>query len=130
MPQQHDAQRIGMLGERHVKKYLQRKGWRIVAKNIRFGNDELDILSLTPDEQTLMIIEVRSTAQRNKLPERTVGSSKRAALLRMAKLLRGRAKQYGCCVRVDLITVCFLETNPKIKHFKSILAIQKSRTFS
>ena len=118
-----------MLGERHAKKYLQRKGWRIVGKNIRFGNDELDILAVTPDEQTLTILELRS-GQRNKLPERTVGSSKHVALLRMAKLLRGRAKQYGCCLLVDLITVCFLETNPKIKHFKSILAIQKSRTFS
>jgi len=106
-----------MLGERHPKKYLQREGWRIVGKNIRFGNDELDILAVTPDEQTLMIVEVRSTAQWNKLPKRTVGSSKRSALLSMAKLLRGRASQYGCCLRVDLITVCFLETNPKIEHF-------------
>ena len=127
---QQRAQYIGVLGERHARKYLKHKGWRCIGKNIRFGNDELDILAVSPDQRTLAIVEVRSTAQVNKLPETTVGNSKRKALVRMAKQLRGKAAHANCVVRVDLITVRFVGGATKVEHFKGILPLEKSRSFS
>jgi Holliday junction resolvase-like predicted endonuclease len=85
---------------------------------------------VSPDERTLAIVEVRSTAQLNKRPERTVGRAKRAAMLRIATQLRSKAKQSKCTLRVDLITVRFVGKTPEIDHFEGVLPLGKSRSFS
>lgn len=85
---------------------------------------------MSPDERTLAIVEVRSTAQQNRKPERTVGRAKRSALLRIAIQLRSKAIQNKCVLRVDLITVVFCEKTPIIEHFEGVLPLRKSRSFS
>jgi len=121
---------IGKRGEKVARSYLRKAGWRFISKNVRFGNDELDILAMTPDERTLVIVEVRSTALKHKKPERTVGRVKRMAMLRIAKQLRGHARRNSCSLRVDLITVCIAQKKAKIEHFHGILSIANSRSFS
>jgi len=101
-----------------------------VGKNLRFGNDELDILALTPDAKTLVIVEVRSTMVRRRIPEQTIGSKKRAAMLRVAKQLRGEPKKYNCTLRMDLITVRLYEKKPIIEHFQGILKLSMMREFA
>ena len=85
-----------------------------------FGKDELDILALSPDAKTLVLVEVRETMDRNRILENTIGPRKRAAMLRVAKYVRGQAKKHHCEIRVDLVTVCLSEKSPFISHFKSI----------
>ena len=121
---------IGRKGERYARRFLRKKGWRCVGKNLRFGNDELDILALTPDAKTLVIVEVRSTMDRRRIPEQTIGSKKRAAMLRVAKQLRGEAKKHNCTLRMDLITVRLYEKEPIINHFQGILKLSMRREFT
>jgi putative endonuclease len=121
---------IGRNGERYARRLLVKKGWRCVGKNLRFGNDELDILALTPDAKTLVIVEVRSTMDRRRIPEQTIGSKKRAAMLRVAKQLRGEAKKHNCTLRMDLITVRLYEKEPIINHFQGILKLSMRREFT
>ena len=121
---------IGKRGEKVARSYLRKAGWRFISKNVRFGNDELDILAITPDERTLVIVEVRSTALEHKKPEHTIGRAKRTTMLRIAKQLRGHARQHSCLLRVDLVTVCIAQKKPKIEHFRGILQLSQSRSFS
>jgi Holliday junction resolvase-like predicted endonuclease len=101
-----------------------------VATNIHFGKDELNILAMTPDEGTLVIVEVRATAMETKKPERTVGKSKRSAMMRIAKQLRARARRNSCILRVDLITVSFAKKPVMIEHYRGVLRIAASRIFT
>jgi putative endonuclease len=120
---------IGIAGEKIALRYLRNNGWRCIGKNIRFGKDELDILAVSPDEKTLAIVEVRSTLQKNKKPERTIDRRKRNAMLRVAKQLRLQAVKNKCALRVDVVTVRFGELEPIIEHFENVLPISRSRGF-
>ena len=121
---------IGTKGEKVALAYLKKDGWRCVATNVRFGKDELDILAMTPDEGTLVIVEVRATGLERKKPERTMGKSKRSAMMRIAKQLRGRARRSSCTLRVDLITVSFAKKPVIIEHYRAVLRIAASRIFA
>jgi putative endonuclease len=51
----------GALAEREAAEYLEGLGWRVVARNLRLGRDELDILAIDPGPPaTLVVVEVRS----------------------------------------------------------------------
>lgn len=125
-----DSRSIGLAGEHAALRYLKKLGWRCVGKNVRFGKDELDILVISPDELTMAIVEVRSTASEGKAPERTIGRSKRAAMIRVAKQVQPIAMRNNCSLRVDVITVCFGTKKPTIEHFEGVLPLEKSRSFS
>jgi len=116
-----------MLGEEAACRYLKKKGWRMIAKNVRMGRDELDILAVSPDEQTLAIIEVRSTANEKRKPELTITKKKRTAMLRVAKKLLGLAKKHDCELRVDIVSVVLKAKNHHIVHFENAIPIGRPR---
>ncbi len=118
---------IGDRGERLARTYLKKRGWKILATNLRFGQDELDILALSSDKQTLSIVEVRTTTCKNRSPEATVTLQKRKAMLRLASQLQSDASKHSCLLRVDLITVRLFERKPQIRHFEGILPLRKRK---
>lgn len=119
---------IGNRGERAARKYLKRKGWRLVATNLHLGHDELDILAVSRDETILAIIEVRSTVDARKKPERTITAKKRATMLRVARKLRGLAKKHDCELRVDIVAVQLADATPTIVHFEGVFPLGEITT--
>lgn len=117
--------KIGNLGERIAKSYLKKRGWRIVATNLRYGKDELDILGISPSGNTLAIVEVRSTKSRTGNPEATVTQRKRRAMARIARKVQSEATRHGCTLRFDLITVRLYDETPHIRHYKGILLLRE-----
>jgi putative endonuclease len=87
-----DAQRIGDEGERLAAERLESLGWRVLARNLRLGRDEVDLLAVDPGPPgALVIVEVRRRGRRDfGLPEETLDHRKRAALRRVAGTLAGR----------------------------------------
>ncbi len=126
---QTEKQKIGKIGEDAALRYLTNKGWRCISRNLRLGYDELDILAISHDEKTLAIVEVRSTTQKERFPERTIGEKKRRAMLRVAKKLRTKAKRHRCQLRVDLITVRISTEGNQIEHFEDVLRIMNAKAF-
>ena len=49
---------FGAAGEDAAVKYLESKGWRIIARNVKVGRGELDIVAADGGE--LVIVEVRT----------------------------------------------------------------------
>ncbi len=121
---------IGKRGEKLALRYLKKKGWRCVGKNIRIGNDELDILAVSSDDKTLAIVEVRSTTQNNRMPEHTIGWKKRSAMLRVAKQMKYEAAKNRCTLRVDVITVRLSGPEPIIEHFENVLPLSRAKGFA
>ncbi len=52
---------LGPRGERVAARYLRRQGLRILARNVRFGRDEIDLVAL--DGETLVFVEVKSRSE-------------------------------------------------------------------
>lgn len=104
---------IGVRAEEVAAAHLTASGWRILARNLRLGRDEVDIVGLEPGEPpTLVIVEVRSRGgPRFGAPEESVDRAKVARLYAAgARLARGGVLPEcfgsgGGRWRVDLVTV-------------------------
>ncbi|AMS28090.1 hypothetical protein AEM51_06265 [Bacteroidetes bacterium UKL13-3] len=70
----HNKQ-FGQLGEDIAVKYLERKGYTILARNYRFGHVELDIISTYQNEVVFVEVKTR-TSDGMAYPEKAVGKSK------------------------------------------------------
>lgn len=124
-----NRQKIGAVGEQIARSYLKKLGWRILDTNVRFGQDELDILAMCPREETISIVEVRTTARKGTRPEDTITQRKRKAMRRVARHVQTEAIKHRCSLRVDLIAVQLADSHesPKIRHYKGVLPIRKKK---
>ena len=123
------AQRIGDAGEDLAVDRLKGAGWTILARNMRLGRDELDVVALDPGPPAaLVVVEVRRRGRRDYgLAEESLGHRKRAALRRAVGTLRaagalpdGRPLP-ALPMRVDLVAI---DTGPagllSIRHHRAI----------
>ena len=117
---------VGERGEFLARRYLKRRGWRIVTNNLRIGKDEVDILALSPQGEVLALVEVRTTANCDRDPRLTVGHEKRRCMLRASRQMGGLASQHQCSLRLDLITVNIFYSPPQITHFEEQIPISSN----
>lgn len=112
VPPRRTPRRIsGDLAEEAVARYLAAQGWSVVARNVRVGRREIDIVA-RERTGTLVFVEVRSgTVRHLGSPEESVDAAKVTRLYAAAwELLRiGRLPEgtplWEDGFRVDLITV-------------------------
>ncbi len=107
------AQRIGDAGEDLAATRLEAAGWQILARNVRLGRDELDLVAVDPGPPaSLVVVEVRRRGRRDfGLAEESLDHRKRAALRRgVGELLSSRVLPDGrplpaLPLRVDLVAI-------------------------
>ena len=117
------AQRAGDAAEARVAAHLEALGWRVLARHVRVGRAELDLVVVDPGPPaTLVIVEVRWRSRRDfGLPEETVDRRKRARLRRAGAVLRASgALPDGTSLpnlpyRADLIVV---EPGDRLRHYR------------
>jgi putative endonuclease len=104
-------QRSGDLAEQAVARHLAERGWTVLARNIRVGRSEIDIVAREPGG-TLVFVEVRSrTGSHLGAPEESVDEAKVSRLYAAAwELVRAGRLPDGLplgaqAFRVDLVTV-------------------------
>lgn len=123
------AQRIGDAGERLVATRLEAQGWTILARNLRLGRDEIDLLAVDPGPPAaLVIVEVRWRGRRDfGLAEESLDHRKRAAMRRAAgTLLATRTLPDGTRLpalplRVDLVAIDpGPDGGPSVRHHRGI----------
>lgn len=66
MKKENKAADIGRRGERIAARFLRRAGYRIVARNKRYGKHELDLI--VKDKDFLVFIEVKTRSYEGNLP--------------------------------------------------------------
>jgi len=76
------AQRLGDAAEALVADHLIAVGWEVLARQVRVGRAEIDLITVDPGPpRTLVFVEVRWRARRDfGLPEDTVDHAKRSRL--------------------------------------------------
>lgn len=114
-------EKIGAQGEKLARKYLKRKGYRILDTNVRKTWGELDIVAKAPDK-TLVFVEVKTTQSSDGVqPEEQMTSAKVRKFQRAASLYAGSHQDLiddrrGW--RLDVITV-FLDRE-EVRHYENI----------
>ena len=97
---------LGAAGERKAARHLRRHGLRIIARNWRCKQGELDILAR--DGEVLVVVEVRTASGHRPYagaPELTVGPRKQARLMRLTQRWLARQSWQPRGVRFDVIGV-------------------------
>ncbi|HVJ22033.1 MAG TPA: YraN family protein [Polyangiaceae bacterium] len=107
-----------MRAERLVALWLQRRGYDIVATNLRLGHLEIDIVArLGP---VVVIVEVRTRGEGAwTTPFGSVDPAKRTRLRRAGERLWQRRYKHDPSVermRFDVASVKFVDGKPQIEH--------------
>ncbi|MFQ5671445.1 MAG: YraN family protein [Acidobacteriota bacterium] len=110
------AGEMGRRGEDLAARYLERRGWRILARRFRVRGGEIDLIA--EDAGQIVFVEVK-TRRAGALDDGrgAVDGRKRRRLVRAAEvfLARHRAGDRHC--RFDVLTVCCRGTRHRVSHF-------------
>ncbi len=113
-------QDIGKYGEKLAARYLKKKGYRVVGKNLHFGKNELDLI--VKNKQFLAFVEVKTRSYENveeaeqSRPALAVDQEKRLRTVQAAKAYL-RAHSTHLCPRLDVVEV-YLDRQKRLKPFK------------
>lgn len=119
-------QRRGADAEAHGAAWLTERGWQVLARNVRIGRDEIDLLAIDPGPPAALVaVEVRSATSRAfGAPEERIDRAKVRHLYRAAAAMShvhipatgGRA----LLPRVDLLIVDRRSGAPTIRHLVAL----------
>jgi len=97
--------RIGEKGEEVAARFLQKKGYRVLARNFRSRFGEVDIVA--QDKDTIVFVEVRTGSRRRiHEPEETIGPLKQSRIVRTAQAyLQKHFPDEPCSARFDVVAI-------------------------
>ncbi len=107
---------LGRAGEEEAVFFLEERGFRVIAKNFRIENTEIDIVA--QDGRTLVIAEVKTRRTGDfGAPSEAIKRPKMQRLVRAADLFAKRRRLRGVPIRFDIIDIVWPENEPpRIKH--------------
>ncbi len=114
----------GAHGESIASVYLKKNKYKILGKNLTLSLGEVDIIAISPDKQTVVIVEVKTSGivQENKefLPEFRVGTHKQYKLTQLAQIIVQKYKLQDYKIRFDVIGVQDPKSkSPIINHYQN-----------
>lgn len=120
-----DRRELGARGERIAAALLRRRGYRVLARNLRGRHGEIDILAMAPrpNDRTLVVVEVKAARREPgpdaPAPEVHVNAAKMRRLVRLAHTLARRyaGRENHGPIRFDVIGIDFpARGRPVIRH--------------
>ncbi len=104
---------LGRRGESKARRYLKRRGWKIVEKNFKNPFGEVDVIAKKGD--TLAFIEVKTRlSDEYGAPSEAVGADRRRRYIQAAKYYFTN-RPVDCTVRFDIIEIL----NGKVNHIEN-----------
>ncbi|HYC00692.1 MAG TPA: YraN family protein [Candidatus Limnocylindrales bacterium] len=100
-PRTNPRRALGIAGEEAAAAFLQRRGYRIVARNVRSPLGELDIVAI--DGEVVVFVEVKT--RRNGGALEAVDPRKQRRLTRLARAFLVGAGWSRCRARFDVVAV-------------------------
>ena len=85
--------------------FLQANGHTIIARNLRLGHLEIDLLATLPDTNLLIVVEVKARRAGTHAPELRVDWRKRRHLIMAAQMLLSRRMFRGMQIQFDVVAV-------------------------
>lgn len=115
------SQELGQRGEAIACQYLEKKGYKILARRFRYGRSEIDIIA--QKGSLLVFIEVKT--RHNSYfgyPEEAVNQTKRKKLKMVAAGFLSQSKKRFKECRFDILSIIYKsEKDYQINHFENAL---------
>ena len=105
MPPTDHRRSHGARAEAEAAALLERLGHRLLARNLRLGRLEIDVLSIDPADGALVLTEVKARRGGRHAPELRVDLRKRRHLETAARMLLARPALRRLAVRFDVVAV-------------------------
>lgn len=101
---------VGDRGERAAARMLRRKGYRVIARNLRTTAGEADLVCLAPLRDAAVLVEVKTRrvsreAASHRPPETGLTAKKQQRLRSVARALATHPKLRALPVRIDLVAI-------------------------
>jgi putative endonuclease len=118
------ARALGARGEASAGALLRAKGYRVLARNVRLGFAEADLVCEAPDRRTIVVVEVKTRRRGGRpgpAPEASVGARKRRKLIAAARYLVKANGWHDRPVRVDAVAMEWPEHGePTLRHLVGV----------
>jgi putative endonuclease len=105
---------VGKAGEDHASKYLQKHGYKILERNFRTRNGEIDIVAIDTleKEPILCFVEVKTrTSDAFGLPIEAIGYYKLKFLIRAGEFYKATHKNLPDGLRIDAVSIHLLKND-------------------
>lgn len=113
--------RTGRIGERQAEKFLKKAGFKVIARNVHVGYDEIDLIAKQGD--TLIFVEVKTRKNENfGRPAAAVNRAKRKKLSRAAMHFLKKRKIHPPRIRFDVVEV--VGEKPEIRHIPNAFQLE------
>lgn len=109
---------LGKRGEQIAARYLQQRGYRVLARGWRGNGCELDVVALDGDEVVFVEVKTRRNARMG-FPEEAVNAKKVRHIERGAEAWLQAHPEHRRW-RVDVVSILWDDDEPKITHFRGI----------
>lgn len=119
---------LGPAGERAAARYLRRRGYRVLARNLHTVAGEADLVCEAPDHHTIVLVEVKARRRiagqpqqsAEMAPEASVTAAKRRKLVAIARTLARLNKWEDRPMRIDVVAVERRDTRPRwsVRHLE------------
>ena len=107
---------VGDIGETVALGFLLRRGYDVVARNVRIGSGELDMIAF--DQGTLVFVEVKTRSRHDGYaPQSAVTHRKEEQLMRLARAFCHRYGLEKYPARFDVVAVVLQDGPPHVEHF-------------
>ena len=93
----------GALGEDLAARYLELRGWRLLGRNLRVGQKEIDLLAADDDCLVFVEVKLRRGDRYGRAVEALTG--RKLALLRAALRETVHRRNWRGAYRLDLVTL-------------------------
>jgi putative endonuclease len=114
------SRRFGDQGEEMARKFLLRKGYKILGQNYQTRYGELDLVTKCKDRVVFVEVKTRRSYAYG-LPEEAINVRKARHLSLMARWYMMKEKRKEEIFQIDLIAVDFYKMPPEIRHLESIV---------
>ncbi|MFC1467566.1 YraN family protein [Verrucomicrobiota bacterium] len=118
--------KTGIWGEKVAARFLRKEGFRVVARRVKVGRDEIDLIARRKEQ--LIIVEVKTRrSEKFGRPASAINKRKRLALQRATIRYLNKLHRPPRYVRIDCIEVIGQrgDRHPAIRHLENILTLDR-----
>lgn len=110
---------FGKIGEEIATKYLKQNNYKIIERNFRCKQGEIDIIAKEKEEIVFIEVKTRSNIMYGR-PSEAVNEAKQKHIKRAAKYYVYLNHLENCYIRLDVIELYYKNNKFYINHIKQI----------
>ena len=113
-----DTRALGRRGEDLAVEYLERRGFRVLARNVHLRHAELDVVALERSALVFIEVRARSGARFGSAAESVDARKQRRIVAAASELLARGGLPRAARIRFDVIAVDTAAEPPELTHFR------------